>query len=169
MARKLKYLNEEVLSAAKMALREMKRNSIAAKKLQAIVACSEERQGVVAKVFGVTQQTVCKWIRIFAQEGLRALEEKPKGHPPRKLNEAALQQVHDWLSEPDRHWTLQALVERIDECFGIRISVSAMWEAVHGLGFRLKVPRPRHARADAQKQQAFLKNLSHFHSATNVV
>jgi transposase len=47
----------------------------------------------------------------------------------------------------------------IETQFGISLGQTATWDLVQQLGFRQKVPRPRHAKADKQAQESFKKNL----------
>jgi transposase len=56
-------------------------------------------------------------------------------------------------------WTLQKLMLAIDTQFGISLGQTATWDLVQQLGFRQKVPRPRHAKADKQAQESFKKKL----------
>jgi transposase len=47
----------------------------------------------------------------------------------------------------------------IETEFGISLKQTATWDLVHQLGFKQKVPRPRHTKADKQAQESFKKNL----------
>ena len=73
-------------------------------------------------------------------------------------------QVAQWLEESRNyqgepiHWTLSKLALAIETEFGIKMGQTAVWRLVRQLGFRQKVPRPRHAKADAQAQESFKKN-----------
>jgi transposase len=75
------------------------------------------------------------------------------------------QQVASWLEEGrNSHgepifWTLQKLMLAIETEFDISLGQTATWDLVRQLGFRQKVPRPRHAKADKQAQESFKKNL----------
>jgi len=88
-----------------------------------------------------------------------------KGHKPAKLDAGQRQQVASWLEEGRTShgeaifWTLQKLMLAIETEFGISLGQTATWDLVQQLGFRQKVPRPRHAKADKQAQESFKKNL----------
>jgi len=71
--------------------------------------------------------------------------------------------VAGWLAEGRNSqgesifWTLPKLMLALEMEFGISLGKTATWDLVHQLGFRQKVPWPRHARADKQAQESFKK------------
>jgi transposase len=81
------------------------------------------------------------------------------------LGAEARQQVASWLEEGRNRpgepifWTLQKLMLAIETEFGVSLGQTATWGLVRQWGFRQKLPRPRHAKADKQAQESFKKNL----------
>ena len=133
-------------------------------RLQAIVSCGAHPIVTVASVLGTTRQTVWRWIRRFHRDGRAGLIDRPRGHNPSKLSAAQRQEVARWLEAgTDRrgepiHWTLDQLAEAIREAWGIRLTRTPIWLLARRLGFRQKVPRPAHAKADPEAQADFKKN-----------
>ena len=119
----------------------------------------------LAKFFGISRYTINRWIHRFRIQGIAGLYDKPKGHNPSKLTEVHREKIAQWVQESRNakgepiHWTLEKLSITIQEEFGISISLMPLWRHLRRMGFRLKVPRPVHAKADFQAQQAFKKNV----------
>jgi transposase len=53
---------------------------------------------------------------------------------------------------------LKKLSVTIEEEYGIKLTKTPLWITIQSMGFRQKVPRQTHARADREKQNAFKKN-----------
>ena len=133
-------------------------------KLQAIISSENHHITTVAAILGIGRQSVRNWILAFRQHGLIGLIEKPKGHRPSKLSQSQWAAVSVWIEKAQtprgepHHWTLENLRHTIEEQFGVRIGITALWRQVHAMGFGLKTPRPLHAKANPQQQADFKKN-----------
>jgi transposase len=46
----------------------------------------------------------------------------------------------------------------VDTEFGVTMKQTPLWRLVRQLGFRQKVPRPYHAKANKSEQESFKKN-----------
>lgn len=163
MARPKEIVNEELIIRAKSQLEKFKHHRIYVK-LLAIIKTWELPITEVAKFFRVSRDTVSRWIKNFAKEGIEGLIDSPKGHNPSKLNHEHKQEIAIWL-ETERnshgetiHWTLEKLQLEIKKQFGISISIMPLWKHLRKMGFKPKVPRPVHAKADRQAQEVFKKN-----------
>ena len=134
-------------------------------RLKAIISSAHDPISLVSSVFGTDRTTLWRWIKRFAAKGIAGLAAGAKGHKPPKLGSEPRQQVASWLEEGRNSQgepifgTLQKLMRAIETEFGISLGPTATWDLVHQLGFRQKVPRPRHAKADKQAQESFKKNL----------
>jgi transposase len=134
-------------------------------RLQAIASCAKHPVNTVASIFGTSRQTLWRWIKRFKQKGADGLYDLPKGHNPAKLDEEHREQITQWLREAKDnqgnpvHWTLAKLAKVINDEFDIQISTTPLWRLVRKLGFKQKVPRPVHVKADPQAQEAFKKNM----------
>jgi transposase len=163
MGRPKEVVDGALALRAKAELNKLRDQRLCAR-LQAIVSCAEHPITTVAAVYGVNRRTVWLWCRNFRESGVAGLRDKPKGHNPSKLNEEQQCQLERWLADGQNHqgeavhWTLSKLQNEIESVFGIEVGLTPLWKRVRALGFRQKVPRPRHAQADPEVQEAFKKN-----------
>ena len=163
MGRPKEVIDAQLVERAREELGRMRESKLCLR-LQAIISCERSPVNVVAVVFGVSRRSVWQWARRFKEQGVEGLRERPRGHRPPKLSSDQLAAVERWLAEgrSDRgepvHWTLARLQAEISELFGVNMGITAVWKRVRALGFRQKVPRPRHRRASVEQQEAYKKN-----------
>ena len=163
MARPKEVLDADVVEKAKEEIRTLRNHKVCLR-LQAIVSCAEHSMSQVASVMGVDRTALWRWITRFKKLGIEGLYDRPKGHNPAKLGEEHRHHIAQWLERGSNkkgepvHWTLAKLAAEIKEEFGITIGTTALWRVVRGMGFRQKVPRPIHAKADKEQQETFKKN-----------
>ena len=118
----------------------------------------------LAQFFGISCDTITRWIHRFKTQGIKGLYDRPKGHNPSKLKQEHRQQIAQWLIDSKNaqgepiHWTLEKLRIEIQKEFGISISLMPLWRHLRQMGYRHKVPRPIHVKANAQAQRLFKKN-----------
>lgn len=163
MARPKEVIDAELAKKAREELKNILDHKISMR-LQAISSCAEHPISLVASIFGASRQTLWRWIKRFKERGADGLRDLPKGHNPAKLNEKQRERVAKWLRETKDsrgeavHWTLAKLANAIHSEFGICVGITPLWRLVRNLGFRQKVPRPAHAKADSEMQAVFKKN-----------
>jgi transposase len=163
MARPKKVVNVALAQEAEQAMKVIPDHQICLR-LQAIISSANYPINLVSNIFGTTRQTVWRWIKRFSSKGLAGLKDEAKGHRPPKLNEDQRQQVAKWLAEGKDshgnpvHWTLAKLAMSLDSEFGVIMKQTPLWRLVRQLGFKQKVPRPYHAKADKSEQESFKKN-----------
>jgi transposase len=163
MARPKKVVNVALAQEAAQVMKQIPDHQICLR-LQAIISSASYPISLVSKVFGTTRQTVWRWIKKFSLEGLSGLKDKAKGHRPARLNEEQRQQVAQWIAEAKDsqgkpvYWTLAKLAFALNTEFGITMKQTPLWRLVRQLGFKQKVPRPYHAKADKGEQESFKKN-----------
>jgi transposase len=132
-------------------------------RLQSIVSCASHPLRTVAEIFGVDRRSIWQWAKRFKKEGIDGLRDRARGHRRGRLSTEQQGQVEQWLEHgQDRdgkpvHWTLAKLQAELERVFGVKVSLTAVWKRVRKMGFRQKVPRPRHRRADPEAAQAFKK------------
>ncbi len=164
MARPKAVIDASLAGRAEAALKTLPDSKVCIR-LKAIISSARYPIKLVSSVFGTDRTTLWRWIKRFASEGVAGLADETKGHKPAKLGLEQRQQVASWLEEGRNgqgepiFWTLQKLMLAIETEFGISLGQTATWDLVRQLGFRQKVPRPRHAKADKQAQESFKKNL----------
>lgn len=163
MARPKAVIDATLAEKAEAALKALPDSKVCIR-LKAIISSARYPISLVSAVFGTNRTTLWRWIKRFASKGISGLADESKGHKPRKLDAEQRQQVAGWLEESRNSkgesifWTLPKLALAIETEFGITLGKTATWELVRQLGFRQKVPRPRHAKADKQAQESFKKN-----------
>ena len=163
MARPKKVFDEDLAIRARSAMENLKDHKLCFR-LQAISSCANQPVKTVAAVMGVSRHTIWRWAERFRNHGLEGLRDKPKGHNPAKLDEHKRQQIAQWINTGTNHegkrvhWTLELLSYEVERIFEIKVSITSLWGMVHAMGFRQKVPRPSHAKADIEEQERFKKN-----------
>ena len=163
MARPKAVIDATLAEKAEAALKALPDSKVCIR-LKAIISSARYPISLVSAVFGTNRTTLWRWIKRFAAKGISGLADASKGHKPPKLGAEQRQQVAGWLEESRNSqgesifWTLPKLALAIETEFGITLGKTATWELVRQLGFRQKVPRPRHAKADKQAQESFKKN-----------
>ena len=123
------------------------------------------RQGqgptAVAAAVGVSRNSIQLWLRWYRSGGLAEVRShRQGGHgTPCYLTEAQQAQV---VAEAATgvFATAQAVRDWIEEQFGVVYTVGSMYTLLPRLGIRLKVPRPRHTKADPQVQATWKKGGS---------
>lgn len=163
MARPKAVIDATLAEKAEAALKAFPDSKVCIR-LKAIISSARYPISLVSSVFGTDRTTVWRWIKRFSSKGIAGLADETKGHKPAKLSAEQRQQVASWLEEGrNSHgdpifWTLQKLMLAIETEFDISLGQTATWGLVRQLGFRQKVPRPRHSKADKQAQEVFKKN-----------
>ena len=170
MARPKSVFLQDLASSAKADMELLDHNKIL-QKLQSIVAAASFPIETVAQVMGVAAETIWRWAKAYQNNGLEGLYPKPKRPKPSKLTLAQKNTVLAWLDErkspagEPMHWTLERLQYAIMKEFGVSLGVSTIWVWLRRENRVLKVPRPRHAKADIQAQEAFKKTSRNDHSS----
>ena len=162
MARPKSVFLEALAASAKADMALLDHHKIL-QKLQAIVAAASFPIETVAQVMGVAAETIWRWAKAYKKDGLEGLYPKPKKPKPSKLTVAQKDEVLAWLDERKNsagermHWTLERLQYAIMQEFGVTFGITSIWAWLRREKMVLKVPRPRHAKADLQAQEVFKK------------
>ena len=136
----------------------------AAFKLRAIVSATKHPVAQAAEIMGVAAETVWRWGAAYAEQGVGALCPKPKKPRASKLTKEQKAQALKWIDEAKApsgrhaHWTLEKLCQAFIDEFNVELSINAIWAWLRKEGKKLKVPRPKHYKADEAAQEAFKKN-----------
>ncbi len=123
------------------------------------------RQGqgptAVAAAVGVSRNSIQLWLRWYRSGGLAEVRAHRRGGPgkPCYLTEAQQAQV---VAEAAQgvFATAQEVRDWIEAQFGVVYTVGSLYTLLPRLGIGLKVPRPRHTKADAQVQATWKKGGS---------
>ena len=106
----------------------------------------------VARVFGVTRQSVGKWVKAHREGGEQALKAKRKGRPKGgslllwqagQIAQKVVDHHPEQLKLPFYLWTREAVGELIERKFGIRLSVWTIGRYLARWGFTSQKPVQR--------------------------
>lgn len=120
-----------------------------------------------ARLAGMERQALRDAVVRYNAEGLAGLDERPKGHPPRRLSEgeeAVLAAVI--LKGPDPEgdgvcaWTRADLCRWMAAHFGKTYHPSSMTRVLRRMGFSRQKARPANPRRDGEAQERFKKRGS---------
>lgn len=102
----------------------------------------------IAQSFGVSVQTVYRWLRDYFSGGQQALSAKPIPGRPMKLTAEQMAWVARAVREetPLQHkfifglWTLKLMRELINRQFNVKLGVSSVWRLMQLMGFSSQKP-----------------------------
>lgn len=163
MARPKGNVDFETVAKAEEELRNIKDSKLSIQ-LKAIIAAADHKVEDVAEILKVSTRSIFRWIARFKKQGVNGLRDQPKGHMRSKLTEDHKQQIEQWMVRGENvrgeavHWTLKKLRIEIEKEFALRIGTTPLWKHLAKMELGLRRPRPVHAKADREAQEAFKKN-----------
>ncbi len=156
MARTSKAISDNLFLEAKQALKKLGKKGEAGRRLQAIISAKTHGIKAVAEIFDITRMTLMSWIRKFEEESIQGLGIKPGRGPKSKLSAEQQEQIREIiLSNPNI--AIKELRLKIIEKFGVTVGKSTVHRIMKKLNFSYITPRPRHYKADKEKQEKFKK------------
>jgi len=117
----------------------------------------------VAEYVGVSKGTVYQWVFQYNHEGPEAYTLQGRGG--RRFGLMSLEEEEQYLdgiraeAEQGRLVGAFLLREGIEKKLGRRVSKDYLYDLLHRHGWRKVVPRPRHPKADIERQEEFKKNF----------
>jgi transposase len=162
MARPKSNVDTKTVARAEEALEKIKESKLSVQ-LKAIIAAAEQPVESVATILKVSVRSIFRWIVKFKEQGVEGLRDRPKGHMRSKLTEDHKVQLEQWIVRGKNvrgqavHWTLKKLRRELGNNFGVHIGTTPLWKHLKKMGLVLKKPRPIHAKADRNAQEAFKK------------
>lgn len=132
---------------------------------QAILGYINDRRVVdIAADYDVTRGSVNRWLQWYEAMGVEGLRTgKPPGAPP-KLDAAQREELGDMVDAgplaagyQSGVWTGPMIGALIEQRFGVQYHKHNVPRLLHELGFSIQRPRKRLARADAEKQETWLR------------
>lgn len=118
----------------------------------------------ITAAIGLSRRVVQSWVRRYNQGGLAGLEDRAgRGRKP-LLSAAERQLVAERVEAGPRDGDVCSLrgvdlQKFIEERCGKLLSLSAVYDLLHQLGYEWLVPRPRHRQADPAASEAFKKKF----------
>jgi transposase len=162
MARPKSNVDLKTVARAEEALEKIKDSKLSVQ-LKAIIAAAEHPVENVATILKVSVRSIFRWIVKFKEEGVEGLRDRPKGHMNSKLTEDHKRQLEHWIVRGKNvrgeavHWTLKKLRRELGNEFGVHMGTTPLWKHLKKMDLVLKKPRPIHAKADRNAQEAFKK------------
>ena len=144
-------------------LERVEKNADRAKRLRIIILGIEGWTApAVAMAVGLTRRICQRWVRRYNEDGLSGLDDR-RGHEPRlpltpQQQEQVRQRLDAGPTDQDEVCSLRGKdVQRIlAQEFNLLRSLASVYHLLHRLGYSYLRPRPRHRKADPEKQAAFL-------------
>ena len=126
-----------------------------------------QKQKDVAELFGVSRQSLHKWLRAYRARGYRALSTKRQGRPAGKKLLKPWQAAQIVRMLKDRHpdqlklpfylWTREAVAQLIARRYGIQLSLSTVGRYLKHWGFTPQKPVRRAYERDDQAVKQWLE------------
>jgi transposase len=151
-----RLITDELYAKGKVILQGLSPVNRAAIRLRAIVSAKEHGVGVVAKVFDISTNTLRSWVKSFTSGQLAGLDYQTGRGRKNNITAAAQKAISQWLEE-DSNLTLNALVNKLEETFGIKSSKSAVHRVLQKLKLSYITPRPVHHKQDQTVIDEFKK------------
>ena len=128
--------------------------------------CSGMKQKQAAELFGVTEQTVCHWMKAYRKKGEKGLRAGKRGRP-HKIRLEPWQAAQTVRAIEDRHpeqlklpfylWTRKAVAELIERRFAVRLSVWTVGRYLKRWGFTPQKPLRRAYEQNPKEVERWLK------------
>lgn len=143
-------------------------NGRAAARMYAIANALEGMtRAEAARLAGMERQALRDAVVRYNGEGIDGLYDRPKGHPPRRLNahqEAELRALIVRGADPEKDgissYTLADICRLVEERFGQSYHPGAMWWVLRRLRLSWQKARPSHPKGDPAAREAFKKGGS---------
>lgn len=133
--------------------------------VQAVVAGMKQTQAV--RVFGVSRAAIGKWMKQWRQGGTKTLKAKPQGRPKGRSRLRPWQAAQvvrtitdrtpDQLKMPFVLWTREAVVQLIEQRFGVRLSVWTVGRMLARWGLTPQKPVRRAWEQNPEEVERWLK------------
>ncbi|MFE5511721.1 winged helix-turn-helix domain-containing protein [Streptomyces sp. NPDC056529] len=128
-----------------------------ARRVRAAELFDQERSGAeIARMLGVSQESVRRWKRVWEESGADGLRRRPATGRPPKLDDAQVEQVRTALEHGARKhgceadpWTLERVGLVVERVTGVALSRASVWRLLTGrLGWSLQRPERRAVERD---------------------
>jgi transposase len=119
-------------------------------------------RGEVSKLTAYNRISICEVVKRYNSEGLLGLRDRRHENPgcPPLLSEEERAQLFTAMqneSEEAGVWSAVKIQNWVKEHLGKEVYLQRAYELLDTLGFSLQSPRPQHAKADLERQDAFKK------------
>lgn len=156
-------------------LREMVRLEKEPKAKLRLLAALKRKEGYsfdsIAKQLEMKRITTNKLLHRFQEKGISAKDDEQRCGRPRELNQRQLRTLRKRLIAGPRKgqsplWTTKMVMAHVEQKYGKKYTVRHMRRLLRQFGFSIQKPRPRHYKADPEKQERFKKISDGFSGST---
>ena len=156
-------------------LREMVRCEKEPKAKLRLLAALKRKEGQsfdsIAKQLEMKRITTNKLLHRFQEKGISAKDDEQRSGRPRELNKTQLRSLKKRLIAGPRKgqsplWTTKMVMAHVEQKYGKKYTTRHMRRLLRQFGFSVQKPRPRHYKADPEKQEHFKKTSDGFSGST---
>ena len=119
---------------------------------------------VVAKLFGVSERTIVRWVKAWNEKGIDGVIERRRAGRLRKIPADKVKNIEELVEHPQKvnqtHWTGKKLHGYLRGELNMSVGYSTVMRFLHDQGFRLKVPQTWSDRQDEAIREAFCKRMN---------
>jgi len=156
MSKRSVLINEDIVSRAEKALKQLGQTGLVANRLKAIIASHKHGIKTVATVSDVSRASIHRWVNVLREKGVEGLKNANK--PSRsKLKANQKKIIKHWL-EANPNLTIKELGIRINKEFKTDVGKSSIHRSLISLGFSHITGRQKHYKGDQLRQEDFKKN-----------
>jgi transposase len=140
-----------------------------------------KKQVEVAKILGVTRQSVGRWVKAHREGGAKALKARPQGRPrggsllpwqAAQIAKTVVDRTPEQLKLPFCLWTREAVAQLIERRFGIHLSIWTVGRYLKRWGFTPQKPvhraferNPERVRLWLEEEYPAIRRLAKFERA----
>lgn len=157
MSRVTKAISDELLELCKIELKQQGVRGENGRRLQAIISAKEHGISQVAKVYGISRETLMRWISKFKSSGSKYFAIGSGRGRRAKLSYEQKLEIQDYIEKEGATLASKRLQLVTKERFGIEVSKSTAHRLCKSLGFSYITPRPRHYKKDQARQEELKK------------
>jgi len=146
-------------------LAKSERNAKQRDRLRAVRLALEGRSTAqIQELLERSRRFVQRWVYVYRDHGIEAIMPgKPPGvapHLPHNRKDDLRARIDAGPTEDDNVCALRGrdIQEILEKEFGVKYSLSGVYELLHRLGYSCLSPRPKHRKADPEAQEAFKKS-----------
>ena len=161
---------EKLIGIDEEQLRQQLRTETNPKAIKRLVVALEYKAGLspakIQQKYGWHEQTVYDWLDVVAERDLTALGDAPRPPNAAKLTAQQWNRLTAALHAPPTDadydapaWTPELVQDYISTTFGVDYSLAHMYWVLERAGLSVQTARPRHYKADPEKQRRWRAQL----------
>lgn len=162
MARTSKLIDTEVIRKAQQGLKQIGKNALLARKLEAVLAASKHGIKQVAKIYDISRTSLTEWINRLKNGTLDQLCAPAQRKRKSIMVDDERKLIQEWL-ESDPQMTIDQVQQKFKIKTGKDVSRSTMHREMKKLNFSYITARKQHYKSNPEKVQEFKKKYSKPH------